>query len=318
MIGVMAGPCRLARLSVAAAYLLLGIARAAAGGGEYPLIGALSAEDLLYRQITADVATFHYAEANAAQGAVPPALLLFRFRPGPGDDISAVAARLNITQATLATLNRVSSPTAFRLLDEVLVANIPGIFVPDAPATDFERALASARPTRGAVASRVLLTRAGAPVGGRFIPGDDFSAAELVRFLRGFFRAPLESGRLSSRFGLRISPFDGTSGFHGGIDLVAPKGAPVMAAASGQVTEVGSSGQYGRYVILTHDASFQTLYAHLDTVAVGLRDRVVSGTIVGAVGNSGLTTGTHLHFEVRLDGRAVDPLHYLPSDWSRR
>lgn len=317
MIGRMASPPRLARLWVpAAAFLLASLARAA--GGEYPLIGALSPEDLLFRQLTEDVASYHYSQANAARGAVPPALMFFRFRPGPGDGISAVAARLNITQATLATLNRISSPAAFRMLDEVIVANMPGIFIPDSPTSDLERLVASSRAKRAAGAGRVVLASGGSRVSGLYIAGDDFTPAELASFLRGFLRAPLESGRVSSRFGRRIDPFDGKSAFHGGVDIVAPRGTPVLAAASGEVIEVGADGRYGRYVVMAHEASCQTVYAHLDTVAVALHDRIGSGTIIGAVGNSGLTTGTHLHFELRVNGRAVDPLSYLPSDWSRR
>jgi murein DD-endopeptidase MepM/ murein hydrolase activator NlpD len=319
MIEVMAIARRLPRLSLAWISLFLAVAaRLPAGDGEYPLILSLTGDDIIYRQISSDVEAFHYAEAHRASGAARPPLTLFRFRPGPNDDISSVAARLSITQATLATLNRVSSPAAFRALKEVIVSNIPGIFLPDKPASELEQSLGAARAKTLASAVPVVMTRAGSRVSGRFVAGDDFSPQELASFFRGFFRAPLSSGRISSRFGIRTSPFDGGTGLHGGIDIVAPKGTPVAAAQSGLVTEVGANARYGKYVVLSHDSSYQTLYAHLDTVAVGLRDQVDSGTMLGTVGDSGLTTGAHLHFEIRRKGVAVDPLSYLPATWSRR
>lgn len=310
---------RLPRLSLAWLSLFFAVAsRIAAGDGEYPLIVSLSGEDLIYRQISSDVAAFHYAQAHRTGEAAQPTLTLFRFRPGPNDDISSIAARLSISQATLATLNRASSPAAFRSLKEVIVANIPGIFFPDKPLSELEQSLAAARAKLPANAVPVVLTRAGARVTGRFVAGDDFTSKELASFFRGFFRPPLSGGRVSSRFGSRTSPFDGTTGLHGGVDIVAPKGTPVSAAQSGLVTEVGASGRYGKFVVLTHESSYQTLYAHLDTVTVGLREQIDSGTMLGTVGDSGLTTGAHLHFEVRWKGAAVDPLSYLPAGWSRR
>lgn len=319
MIEVMEIARRLPRLSLAWVSLFLAVTtRMPAGDGEYPLIASLTGDDLIYRQISSDVEAFHYAEAHRANGAARPALTLFRFRPGPNDDISSIAARLSITQATLATLNRVGSPAAFRALKEVIVSNIPGIFLPDKPTSDMEKSLAATRAKALSDAVPVVMTRAGSRVSGRFVAGDDFSSKELVSFFRGFLRAPLTGGWVSSRFGIRRDPFDGSTGMHGGIDIVAPKGTPIAAAASGRVAEVGANGRYGKFLVLDHDSSYQTVYAHLDTVSAGLRDQVDSGTILGTVGDSGLTTGAHLHFEVRYKGVAVDPLSYLPSNWSRR
>jgi murein DD-endopeptidase MepM/ murein hydrolase activator NlpD len=305
------------RLFVAILHLSLA-AVAAAEDGQYPLIASLSPDDILFRQVTSDVEAFHYAQAHRSAGALLPSLTVFRYKLAPGEDISGLAARLNLNQATLATLNRVSDPASFRALPEVLVPNLPGVFVPDKPTSELEQSLAWTRTARSKNALPIVLRRRGAPESGRFYAGEDFTPQELIRFFRGFFRSPVVHGRVSSRFGSRMDPFGGGASYHGGVDIVAPRGTPVLAAQAGEVLEVGSSGRYGTYVLLSHGAAYQTMYAHLDTVTVGLRQHVDSGTMIGTVGNSGLTTGTHLHFEIHWKGQAVDPLSYLPAGGNGR
>ena len=290
----------------------------AAQEAEYPLITALDRTDLLYHQIEGDLQAFHYARAHpTAETGVPP-LAIFRYRPSAGEDLGALAARLGIGQGTLATLNRAATPTEFATLREVLVTNLPGLFIPDGNRTQFERDLAGARASRRERMLRIVVTRGGTRLAGTFYVGDEFTPQELAGFYRGFFRGPVASGRISSRFGSRMSPFGEGTSLHAGIDIVAALGAPVMAAQAGTVTEVGRSGRYGNYVVITHGGSYQTMYAHLQTVSVALRDTVESGTIIGTLGDTGLTTGAHLHFEIRWKGAPVDPLLQLPPEWRRR
>jgi murein DD-endopeptidase MepM/ murein hydrolase activator NlpD len=101
--------------------------------------------------------------------------------------------------------------------------------------------------------------------------------------------------------------------FHAGIDLVAPAGTPVAAAAAGRVTFAGwMRGGWGRLVVVAHAQGVRTLYAHLRTVSVRPGESVTTGAGLGTVGSTGRATGPHLHFEVRLGGAAVDPLTGLP------
>jgi murein DD-endopeptidase MepM/ murein hydrolase activator NlpD len=96
--------------------------------------------------------------------------------------------------------------------------------------------------------------------------------------------------------------------FHAGLDFAAPAGTPVGAAAGGRVVFAGrATGGWGKLVVVAHARGVRTLYAHLETVLVGVRQRVRAGARLGAVGSSGAATGPHLHFEVRLRGAAVDP-----------
>jgi len=100
--------------------------------------------------------------------------------------------------------------------------------------------------------------------------------------------------------------------FHAGVDLIAPLGTPVGAAAAGRVTWVGVRAGWGLVVTLAHAEGVRTMYAHLSASSVRLGERVAAGATIGLVGASGDATGPHLHFEVRLGGAAVDPLSVLP------
>lgn len=108
-------------------------------------------------------------------------------------------------------------------------------------------------------------------------------------------------------------PYGSYPHFHTGIDLVEPFGSPVFAADDGVVALVGSSSSgYGNYVVLAHAGGFDTLYGHLSTALVKVGDRVTQGTPVGLEGSSGNSTGAHLHFELRVNQKPVDPTPYLP------
>jgi murein DD-endopeptidase MepM/ murein hydrolase activator NlpD len=117
-----------------------------------------------------------------------------------------------------------------------------------------------------------------------------------------------EAARVSSAFGWRRDPMTGTSKFHAGIDLAVAYGRDVKAAADGEVVFAGSQGGYGNTVLIDHGAGRQTRYAHLSDSLVQAGDRVSEGQVVGKSGNSGRSTGPHLHFEMLVNGQAVDPL----------
>lgn len=118
-------------------------------------------------------------------------------------------------------------------------------------------------------------------------------------------------GDITSWFGWRPSPFGWGGDDHPGIDIAVDIGTPVEATADGTVIWVGRDGSYGRLVILDHGYGFRTYYAHLSSYEVEVGDKVKRGTIVAYSGNTGLSTGPHLHYEVRLWGKATDPEPYM-------
>jgi len=126
----------------------------------------------------------------------------------------------------------------------------------------------------------------------------------------GKFLWPVSS-YISSGFGWRIHPILGYKRFHSGIDLPAPTGTPVKSADSGQVISAGYDGGYGYSILVYHGGGVATVYAHLSRILVSVGQNVERGQIIGSVGSTGLATGPHLHFEVRINGVAQNPVQYL-------
>jgi len=118
-------------------------------------------------------------------------------------------------------------------------------------------------------------------------------------------------GPITSAFGLRMHPILGFVRMHTGVDMEAPWGQSVAAGAAGRVIFAGPYGGYGNTVIIDHEGGMSTLSAHLSSFAVVYGEQVSAGQTVGYVGSTGLSTGPHLHFEVRIDGKPVDPAPYL-------
>ena len=127
---------------------------------------------------------------------------------------------------------------------------------------------------------------------------------------KGIFSYPC-TGEITSGFGYRIHPILGYSRFHSGLDLGADYGTPVRAAAPGKVLFAGWYGGYGQAVILDHGNNVTTLYGHTSEIYVSEGQTVQRSTPIAAVGSTGLSTGPHLHFEVRVGGTPIDPQEYL-------
>ena len=118
-------------------------------------------------------------------------------------------------------------------------------------------------------------------------------------------------GWVTSPFGRRISPFTGQSEFHQGIDISGKVGTPIYAPATGVVTFTGVDGGFGKTIVLKHGSGIVTRYCHLHRVSVDADQEVQRGELIGYLGNTGRSTGPHLHYEVRLNGVCVDPMRYI-------
>jgi len=125
---------------------------------------------------------------------------------------------------------------------------------------------------------------------------------------------PVRNASFSSGFGMRSDPFRGAAAMHAGIDLSGPVGTPIYATADGVVSEAGwSSGGYGNLIKIDHGRGIETRYAHLSRFDVRPGERVTRGQLIGRMGSTGRSTGSHLHYEVRIDGRAVNPIPFMKS-----
>ncbi len=122
---------------------------------------------------------------------------------------------------------------------------------------------------------------------------------------------PVENGWISSLFGMRMDPFNGLRSFHAGMDFAARQGANVQAVAAGIVSDVADRFGYGLLVEINHGNGFVTRYGHNDSALVQVGERVHKGQAVAQIGSTGRSTGPHVHFEVLLNGRAVNPYEYI-------
>lgn len=122
---------------------------------------------------------------------------------------------------------------------------------------------------------------------------------------------PTLSTRLTSNFGYRTDPFTGRAAFHAGIDIAGKIGDPIYAAAAGKVVTATRDGSHGKYIVIEHPGGLQTWYMHLSDIDVSVGDEVKKGDSIGNLGNTGRSTGPHLHFEIVKGGKAVDPMPYL-------
>ncbi|MEO1040536.1 MAG: M23 family metallopeptidase [Pseudomonadota bacterium] len=137
-----------------------------------------------------------------------------------------------------------------------------------------------------------------------FYTGEGESARRLL------MKVPINGARLSSQFGMRFHPVLRTNRPHNGTDFAAPRGTPIMAAGNGIVERANRFGSFGNYIRIRHANGYKTAYAHLNGFARGVRSgaRVQQGQIIGYVGTTGRSTGPHLHYEVHLNGRPMNPM----------
>jgi len=147
----------------------------------------------------------------------------------------------------------------------------------------------------------------------RFTPESGFTdffheSGQSVR--RALLRTPIDGARISSRFGKRRHPVLGYTKMHKGLDFAAASGTPIYAAGNATVEKAGRNGSFGNYIKLRHNDQYKTAYAHLKSIARSVRAgaRVKQGQVIGYVGTTGRSTGPHLHYEVHVKGKQVNPL----------
>jgi murein DD-endopeptidase MepM/ murein hydrolase activator NlpD len=125
---------------------------------------------------------------------------------------------------------------------------------------------------------------------------------------------PVRTAAFTSGYGVRSDPFKGRAAMHAGIDLAGPIGTPIYATADGLVSDAGyNSGGYGNLVKIDHGRGIETRYGHMSAILVRAGQRVTRGQVIGRMGSTGRSTGSHLHYEVRIDSRAVNPIPFMKS-----
>jgi len=225
----------------------------------------------------------------------------------PGDTLAGIASRYGVPVSWLIVSNNLSTTTIYpgqRLLipkNGVIHIVKPGETLKEI-AAKYGVSEESLREANG--------LRADPPAGTSLFVPNPQTVPTLERGATEFVW-PVH-GPISSPFGPRIHPIYGAPSFHTGIDIAVPEGTPVRAAASGTVTFAGWYEGFGVLVVIDHGNGYESYYAHLSKLLVSAGQSVSAGDVIALSGNTGLSTGPHLHFEVRYFGTPVDPRPLLP------
>ncbi|WP_294427784.1 M23 family metallopeptidase [uncultured Treponema sp.] len=224
------------------------------------------------------------------------------------DTFNGIYARFQTGQGTLATINRLSCPEDLKTGMSLIFPVMQGIFIPEKVSSALEIII------QKEYAKEITRQTEIFEIDGKrfyFLPSKTFSQTQKAFFHDNGMQLPLSKKIVTSEFGYRTSPISGKWKFHAGIDLAAPIGTEVFACKSGEVTTVGYNEIYGNYVVLLHSANRTSLYAHLSKALVKQGQRVSTGETIALTGTTGASTGPHLHFEVREDGKATDPTRQI-------
>ncbi|MBP7493983.1 MAG: M23 family metallopeptidase [Spirochaetales bacterium] len=240
-----------------------------------------------------------------------PELVVKTYRIRPGETLSEVAQKNGIRLDTLISMNEISNARKVPAGSNLLIPNTNGIIYKVSRGDSLSKIATMFKVNVQQLAdANDLVSSVIHPGMKLFIPGAMLPQTELKRILGELFIFPT-TGRITSSFGIRPDPFTGVRRFHNGIDIAHAPGTSIHAALAGKVARIGFHPSYGKYVIITHDGGLQTFYAHLQTIAVPMGKTVAQGSIIGEMGSTGYSTGSHLHFSVFKNGNPIDPMQYF-------
>jgi murein DD-endopeptidase MepM/ murein hydrolase activator NlpD len=229
-----------------------------------------------------------------------------------GDSVSKIAVAFSVSMDAIIASNGISNARSLREGETLRIPNMDGIpYVVKSGDSLSKISKSMGVPLEAILDANDIQSDAINAGTTLFIPGARMNKDDLALALGEIFIYPLKGSRLSSPFGWRNDPISGERRHHAAIDLAAPQGTVVWAAMDGKVSALGYNATYGNYIILSHAGGFQTMYAHLHSISVKKGDTVSQGKQIGTVGNTGYSTGSHLHFAVYKNSTAVNPLDYL-------
>lgn len=225
-----------------------------------------------------------------------------------GDSLYTLSKKLGVSMDTIISLNKITDAHSLSEGNDILVPSLDGIIYTvkkddtlEKIASNFKISVDDIRDANELEEEEIYEGRI------LFLPNAKLPESERMKVLDYYFLKPLR-GKYTSGFGIRRDPFTGLKGYHTGIDIAQPVGAPVRASKDGVVKFAGWSGGYGLCIFIKHQFGYETVYGHLSKVNVKEGQKVKAGQLIGKVGNTGRSTGSHLHFEVRKFGKPLNPL----------
>jgi murein DD-endopeptidase MepM/ murein hydrolase activator NlpD len=262
------------------------------------------------RSIRKDIKKTIFTVMSKRDPAGLPDLKFYRYRVKKGENFWIVLSKSGLDMDTLISVNLLTSPYQVGEGTVLFIPNMRGVVVTGDDKDGLTRVLSESRVkidyVRRANKSESLEKDF------VFIPCGRVSGLERSMFLGSAFLSPIKIGRTTSGFGSRKDPFnENKAQFHRGVDIGCPIGTKIYSARAGRVTFAGYADGYGKLVILEHEHGYTTYYGHLSGFTVKQGDKVGAGQSVAFSGNTGRTTGPHIHFEIRRHGRALNPRTFI-------
>lgn len=273
----------------------------------YPEIKELHKSDSVYSQLQYEINEY-YKRFQSGKQSIPLSIYTYKYKEN--DTIFSISSRLNLTYDSIVSLNGIENPDAIDTGDILLIPNSPGVYINNAPTGKLEELLFM----RQIAGYNIKIKKSNYMLPYTYLSGSHFNSNERAFFLKTLFRKPLDTTHKTSGYGYRMHPITGKRHFHTGIDYRSSIGTSVHASMNGVISDTGMLGNYGLYIIIKHDGGYETVYSHLNKVNVKINDRVLSGQIIAESGNTGISTGPHLHFEIRKNGIPLDPKDFFAGD----
>lgn len=252
--------------------------------GNFPEISSDNS-NLLYKQLQADI-NENNKRIIEKKSILP--IQFYYYSIKKNDSIFSIAARFNLTYDTIATLNNIDNQLFFNDLDRIIVPNCPGIYLNNnyngngIKIENFQKTL-------------------------YFFPGQKFDGADRLNFLVTPFISPLKKMIITSEFGYRENPFTMKKEFHQGMDLKASENTIIYSPLDGVIIDIKTSSSFGLMLVIQHSSGYTSHFYHLNSIFFNIGDSVEKGEKVGLTGNSGKSTGPHLHYEIHINGEPIDP-----------
>ncbi len=279
--------------------------------GDILLPDETTAQELLLAYISPELAPANDDGEHVELPALPVSLETRSYVIRKSDSLASVAKKFRLRQDTIISINNIKNPSSFKVGRELTIPNMDGISHRVVSRDSLPAIAKKYGVDMTKLADVNNLPNASLKVGSDlFIPGARLAPSAL----QGFYAIKMiwpARGPISSPFGYRANPFTGVRTYHAGMDIVVNTGTPVKTIMDGSVSDTGYNGVFGNYIIVTHSEGYQTLYGHLSAIGVKKGQNVSQGSMIGRSGNTGYSTGPHLHLGLFKKGAAINPAKLL-------
>ena len=233
---------------------------------------------------------------------------------GEGENLTTISRKIGVNLDTLVSVNKITNANKLKPGQKIIIPNRNGLLYTIKQNENIED-VASKYDIQ---LNRILAFNkideiSDIEIGDDiFLPGAKYTLDERIEKFGQMFSLPVTVTRISSLFGYRVHPITKVRTKHTGVDIPGSLNTPVYAARKGKVIFAGYSGGYGNLVIVRHDKGYTTYYGHLNKITTKIGANVGVGVMIGRMGSTGNSTGSHLHFEVRRNGEALNPIDFIP------